>query len=133
MSSVSLDLRGIRRVQIEREALMELPESVLLCLFPNGVVLSPQRPRIEGVEEESEDVYYVDVSHWVLVLQFQGLRKVKRMKMESTRAEQNTDLDRFFSLYAISSSMRTVSNSSSTSLVQLEMLSMGLPKDLVAI
>lgn len=60
MSSVSLDLRGIRRVQIEREALMELPESVLLCLFPNGVVLSPQRPRIEGVEEESEDVYYVD-------------------------------------------------------------------------
>ncbi|KAI5476357.1 phosphatase activator [Pseudohyphozyma bogoriensis] len=65
MSKVILDLRGQRRIAIEREALMELPESVLLCLFPNGVVLSPQRPpRIgkDGVEEEdeAEDVYYVD-------------------------------------------------------------------------
>lgn len=43
---------------------MELPESVLLCLFPNGVVLSPQRqPRIDGEEgDEDEDVYFVDVS-----------------------------------------------------------------------
>lgn len=62
-NKVILDLRGIR-ISIDRDALMELPESVLLCLFPNGVVLSPQRqPRIEGdTEEESEDVYYVEVS-----------------------------------------------------------------------
>ncbi|GAA5962038.1 hypothetical protein JCM3765_005500 [Sporobolomyces pararoseus] len=61
-SKVSLDLRGTR-LSLEREALMELPESVLLCLFPNGVVLSPQRlPRADGEvdEEEEEDVYYVD-------------------------------------------------------------------------
>ena len=60
---VQLDLRG-QRLSLEREALMELPESVLLCLFPNGVVLSPQRqPRLEGGDEdEGEDVYYVDVS-----------------------------------------------------------------------
>ena len=64
-SKVSLDLRGTR-LSLEREALMELPESVLLCLFPNGVVLSPQRlPRADGEEdeEEEEDVYYVDVSN----------------------------------------------------------------------
>ncbi|GAA6007235.1 hypothetical protein JCM11491_003056 [Sporobolomyces phaffii] len=61
-SKVSLDLRGTR-LSLEREALMELPESVLLCLFPNGVVLSPQRlPRADGEldDEEDEDVYYVD-------------------------------------------------------------------------
>lgn len=42
---------------------MELPESVLLCLFPNGVVLSPQRQSNGDVDsaDEDEDVYYVDV------------------------------------------------------------------------
>ncbi|GAA5891204.1 hypothetical protein JCM6882_006454 [Rhodosporidiobolus microsporus] len=60
-TKVSLDLRGIR-LSLERESLMELPESVLLCLFPNGVVLSPQR-QISGdgdEADEDEDVYYVD-------------------------------------------------------------------------
>lgn len=63
-SKVWLDLRGTR-ISIERESLMELPESVLLCLFPNGVVLSPQRAqRIEGQSEDDqgEDIYFVDVS-----------------------------------------------------------------------
>lgn len=63
-TKVSLDLRG-QRLSLEREALMELPESVLLCLFPNGVVLSPQRqPRLDGSDdqEDEEDVYFVDVS-----------------------------------------------------------------------
>ncbi|GAA5857112.1 hypothetical protein JCM8547_007964 [Rhodosporidiobolus lusitaniae] len=60
-TKVSLDLRGVR-LSLDREALMELPESVLLCLFPNGVVLSPQRqPSEEGDEAEDDgDVYYVD-------------------------------------------------------------------------
>lgn len=49
---------------------MELPESILLCLFPNGVVLSqkhpPNRPGrtinpgSEDEEEEEREVYYVD-------------------------------------------------------------------------
>lgn len=56
-SRVSLDLRGARQ-SVSRLDLMELPESVLLCLFPNGVVLSPQRP---ANSEQGEDVYYVDV------------------------------------------------------------------------
>lgn len=63
-TKVALDLRGVR-LSLEREALMELPESVLLCLFPNGVVLSPQRPlRADATEDddEEEDVYFVDVS-----------------------------------------------------------------------
>lgn len=61
-TKVALDLRG-QRVALDREALMELPESILLCLFPNGVVLSPQRqPREDGDDDdEPEDVYYVDV------------------------------------------------------------------------
>ncbi|TNY21972.1 hypothetical protein DMC30DRAFT_174776 [Rhodotorula diobovata] len=65
-TKVSLDLRG-HRLSLEREALMELPESVLLCLFPNGVVLSPQRPpktsyqaTDDDEEDEQEDVYFVD-------------------------------------------------------------------------
>lgn len=56
-----LDLRGVCFV-IERETLMSLPESILLCLFPNGLVLADQ-----GVDEtgepsmQGEQVYHVDV------------------------------------------------------------------------
>ncbi|GAA5995183.1 Whi2p [Rhodotorula paludigena] len=75
-TKVALDLRGVR-LSLEREALMELPESVLLCLFPNGVVLSPQRPlRADATEddEEEEDVYFVDFDAQCLefVLDFFG-------------------------------------------------------------
>ena len=59
-TTVALDLRGVR-LSLERDALMELPESVLLCLFPNGVVLSPQR-QPGSPDENEEDVYFVDVS-----------------------------------------------------------------------
>lgn len=58
-TTVALDLRGVR-LSLERDALMELPESVLLCLFPNGVVLSPQR-QPGSPDENEEDVYFVDV------------------------------------------------------------------------
>lgn len=67
MAQLKLDLRGSRFV-IERETLMNLPESVLLCLFPNGLVLSRQAGGYEGIsaadegEEEEEEVYMVDVS-----------------------------------------------------------------------
>ena len=42
---------------------MNLPESVLLCLFPNGLVLSRQSVALSdaGGEEEEEEVYGVDV------------------------------------------------------------------------
>jgi hypothetical protein len=46
---------------------MNLPESVLLCLFPNGLVLSRQSAALGGDrdggsgEEEDEEVYAVDV------------------------------------------------------------------------
>lgn len=67
LTTVHLDLRG-RRFHVDRDTLMNLPESVLLCLFPNGLVLS----RVggaggsqwsEGAEnEEDEYLYVVDVS-----------------------------------------------------------------------
>ncbi|KAL7410601.1 hypothetical protein BDY24DRAFT_399565 [Mrakia frigida] len=58
LARLHLDVRG-RRFVVEREKLMSLPESVLLCLFPNGLVLS--RPHGGGGgEDEAEDVYVVD-------------------------------------------------------------------------
>ena len=42
---------------------MNLPESVLLCLFPNGLVLSRQSMALSdgGDNEEDEELYGVDV------------------------------------------------------------------------
>ncbi|KAE8214167.1 hypothetical protein CF327_g2415 [Tilletia walkeri] len=63
-----LDLRGTR-FTIERDDLMNLPESVLLCLFPNGLALNNNAGHgrhlgyssaDEDEEEEEEDVYIVD-------------------------------------------------------------------------
>ncbi|PWN32391.1 uncharacterized protein FA14DRAFT_139192 [Meira miltonrushii] len=73
---LTLDLRG-SRFTIEQAMLMNLPESVLLCLFPNGLVLSRQstaggiagpssNTNAEGNEEgatdadDDEEVYMVD-------------------------------------------------------------------------
>jgi len=60
LTRLLLDLRG-KRFEVDRETIMNLPESVLLCLFPNGLVLSRQNgvPDEDGNEEE-EDVYSVD-------------------------------------------------------------------------
>ncbi|KAE8184564.1 hypothetical protein CF336_g7752 [Tilletia laevis] len=65
-----LDLRGTR-FTIERDDLMNLPESVLLCLFPNGLALNntaahgrhlgySSADEDEEEEEDEEDVYIVD-------------------------------------------------------------------------
>lgn len=47
---------------------MNLPESVLLCLFPNGLVLSRQSAAFSdgGENEEDEEVYAVDVGFLML-------------------------------------------------------------------
>lgn len=60
---ITLRIRDTQNIQVTREALTELPESVLLCLFPNGVVLSPPSNRdIDGDgSEEPEETYWVDV------------------------------------------------------------------------
>ncbi|ETS60715.1 hypothetical protein PaG_04618 [Moesziomyces aphidis] len=60
---LTLELRGTRFV-IERETMMNLPESVLLCLFPNGLILTRQ-PRVPSMldqdgEEDEEELYLVD-------------------------------------------------------------------------
>ncbi|GAK64188.1 phosphatase activator [Moesziomyces antarcticus] len=60
---LTLELRGTRFV-IERETMMNLPESVLLCLFPNGLILTRQ-PRVPTMldqdgEEDEEELYLVD-------------------------------------------------------------------------
>jgi hypothetical protein len=72
-SRLHLDVRGSRFV-VERERLMSLPESVLLCLFPNGLVLS--RPPRGGLAqgEEQQDVYVVDVSLALLLPSFLPVR-----------------------------------------------------------
>ncbi|TEB32348.1 hypothetical protein FA13DRAFT_1754470 [Coprinellus micaceus] len=50
LTRLFLDLRG-RRFEVDRDTIMNLPESVLLCLFPNGLVLAGR---------EDEEVYGVD-------------------------------------------------------------------------
>jgi len=61
LTRLHLDLRG-KRFEVDRETIMNLPESVLLCLFPNGLVLSRQSMALsEGGEEEEEEIYGVDV------------------------------------------------------------------------
>lgn len=73
LSRLHLDVRGDRFV-VDRERLMSLPESVLLCLFPNGLVLS--RPAGMGADDsEGEDVYGVDVSliPWTVVWVCRGV------------------------------------------------------------
>lgn len=51
---------------MDRETIMNLPESVLLCLFPNGLVLSRQSVAVSdgGEGEDEEEVYAIDVS-WI--------------------------------------------------------------------
>jgi hypothetical protein len=63
LTRLFLDLRG-KRFEVDRETIMNLPESVLLCLFPNGLVLSRQSVALSegGENEEDEEVYGVDVS-----------------------------------------------------------------------
>ncbi|KDQ52497.1 hypothetical protein JAAARDRAFT_40092 [Jaapia argillacea MUCL 33604] len=61
LTRLHLDLRG-KRFTVDRETIMNLPESVLLCLFPNGLVLSRQSVALSdgGENEEDEEVYGVD-------------------------------------------------------------------------
>lgn len=59
-----LDLRG-QRFSVDRETIMNLPESVLLCLFPNGLVLSRNSAVLDAMEgDEDEEVYGVDVRYY---------------------------------------------------------------------
>jgi len=61
LTRLLLDLRG-KRFSVDRETIMNLPESVLLCLFPNGLVLSRQSTALSdgGDNDEYEELYAVD-------------------------------------------------------------------------
>ncbi|KII94223.1 hypothetical protein PLICRDRAFT_36471 [Plicaturopsis crispa FD-325 SS-3] len=61
LTKLRLDLRG-SVFHVDRETIMNLPESVLLCLFPNGLVLSRQSMALSDGEdnEDDEEVYGVD-------------------------------------------------------------------------
>ncbi|CAL1702500.1 unnamed protein product [Somion occarium] len=61
LTRLLLDLRG-RRFSVDRETIMNLPESVLLCLFPNGLVLSRQSAALSdgGDNDDYEELYAVD-------------------------------------------------------------------------
>ena len=62
LTRLLLDLRG-RRFSVDRENILSLPESVLLCLFPNGLVLSRQSAALSdgGGDDDYEELYGVDV------------------------------------------------------------------------
>ncbi|TCD61983.1 hypothetical protein EIP91_007647 [Steccherinum ochraceum] len=60
LTRLLLDLRG-KRFSVDRETIMNLPESVLLCLFPNGLVLSRQSAALsDGGDDDYEELYGVD-------------------------------------------------------------------------
>lgn len=61
LTKLALDLRG-RRFSVDRDTVMNLPESILLCLFPNGLVLSRQSVAFSdnGEMDDEEEVYHVD-------------------------------------------------------------------------
>ena len=117
LTTVHLDLRG-RRFHVDRDTLMNLPESVLLCLFPNGLVLS----RVggaggsqwsEGAEnEEDEYLYVVDVSFG---LAFSACHNILRNPSPRTN---RTIYD-----YEFYSSTRIASHSSLISSIMREMIS----------
>jgi len=75
LTRVSLDLRG-KHFSVDHETIMALPESVLLCLFPNGIGLSSQATSpvdlLGGQYVEEEQVYGVDFDPdcFSFVLQF---------------------------------------------------------------
>lgn len=67
LTRLVLDLRG-ERFLVERETLLNLPESVLLGMFPNGLIMC--RPQMGGDlrwptedDDEESQVFTVDVSH----------------------------------------------------------------------
>jgi len=80
LTRLFLDLRG-RRFEVDRETIMNLPESVLLCLFPNGLVLSRQSVALSdgGGDDDEEEVYGVDVR---AALPFSSLRHPADYKPE---------------------------------------------------
>ena len=69
LTRLQLDLRG-RRFSVDRETIMNLPESILLCLFPNGLVLSRQSAALSdgGDNDDYEELYGVDVRVYSLFL-----------------------------------------------------------------
>jgi len=66
LSRLNLDLRG-RIFPVDREMLMLLPESVLLGLFPQGLILS----KPASWDGADDGVFTVDVSR-LLISVFQG-------------------------------------------------------------
>lgn len=59
---LTLDLRGTRE-SIEREVLINLPESLLVVMFPNGLVFGPGShiSHYSDYASEDEEVVYVDL------------------------------------------------------------------------
>jgi hypothetical protein len=71
-----LNLRGVK-IDLDRETLVNLPESILIVMFPNGVLLSkPPSPENEGEHEQDlsnlelgtadDHIIYVDFSSELL-------------------------------------------------------------------
>jgi hypothetical protein len=82
LTRLQLDLRGAR-FNVDRETIMNLPESVLLCLFPNGLVLSRQSVALsDGGEDEDDEIYGVDVR--VCLIYFLALAKQESCSISPT-------------------------------------------------
>lgn len=84
-------MRGERFV-VERETLLNLPESVLLGMFPNGLILSRQQLGWPDEEDDGENqVYPIDVSR----LRGQRFLVQEVLRVDGLCSDRTPDLARF--------------------------------------
>lgn len=79
---ITLNLRG-QKFHLPREELMTLPESVLLCLFPNGVFVDGQGNMVSTIT--GTDVITVDVSIFcIFIFHLQFTKEVQILTFSSS-------------------------------------------------
>ncbi|KAI5970789.1 hypothetical protein CANMA_000208 [Candida margitis] len=88
-SLINLNLRGTK-FTITRDELMSLPESILLCLFPNGVFLDVNGQIISNLTEE--DVVYVNFDPGCFQYIIDMFRKAQRDLASMSPQQQNLQL-----------------------------------------
>lgn len=98
-----LELRGTQ-IELDRETLINLPESVLIVMFPNGVILSKNPNPPEGIKEE-DDSSSIESSGWtnhIIYVDFNPdmlkfvLGFYQRMEEEKASGSEFPDLSRLF-------------------------------------
>ncbi|CAJ0627934.1 15677_t:CDS:2 [Entrophospora sp. SA101] len=68
-TKLTLELRGTR-FEIDREMLMSLPESILIVMFPNGLMLNRALDYEDDVAEDDNSVHSIDIEDQIVDVDF---------------------------------------------------------------